>query len=1219
MSSITIRMKNIRASMLLLLAGLPLLAQAGMTSLADTPLAIGAQVKPNIAFVVDDSGSMAEQSMPLDGPLHRNKRCWGSHKFNTLFYNPATTYVPPYKVNGAVYPTDKVTRFQDADFNAALADGYFPAMGTRFLDREGKNIPVDLAQNSNLTPDAVCPDSAGVDCKKKIKYYYSTRISTASPDISAPGICEEDSRYEIVTDPDAIGAPNIPALPQDRTDAQKKAARTNYANWYSYYRNRASMMKQAAAEAFKDLDESKFRLGLFFINSAQTRGLTEPNKDSPNSDLKIADFSGLTRATWFERLYAGKYGGGTPLRGALSRMGQMFGGVLPGWDPVQYSCQQNFTILSTDGYWNASYELNTYGPFALDNKTPVGDVDGAEGIKPPYRGAKGNGNTLADIAYYYYTTDLRTEKCTNSIDGVQYTELCKDNVRGSGKDTSTAQHMTTFTIGLGVSGDIVYENNYEQAKDIPGVRQYIDIVNGTDPWPATETVIPAPDEKGKVRELYTPGKIDDLWHAAVNGRGTYYSSTNAQSLREGILSALAGIEEKKGAAAPISVSNPIPVSGDNLAYAVSYLSSEWSGDVTSYHIDLETGAVSDTPGWSAQKLLDARRNAGTAGADDRTIKYFSAGATNKLKDFTFENLTADTLMDHFDQFCKKIPRIDQCGTDSNDLNAAQQAAANSSRNLINYLRGQETYEIKTGSTTGTENWLYRGRNHILGDIINASPLYAKVPPFNYEKYDPTYGAFKRNNINRGATLYVGANDGMLHAFDAVSGRERWAYVPTAVMPNMWHLAGRNYAANHRYLVDGSPVMADVCARLNADTRLCATESDWKSILVGGLNKGGCSYYALDVTDPAAPKGLWEFKHPNLGFSYGAPIIAKRGNGKWVVIVSSGYNNVPGNGCSATGDGNGHVFVLDALSGEVLEDINTHTSAGLPAGSVGAPSGLANLNAWIEDAAVPVVDRVYGGDLLGNVWRIDIDARHLPHKTALRLAQLVDSNGIAQPVTTTPQLTEARAGAAKYPLVLVGTGRYLGQEDRSDINQQSVYALKDALDTTGIGLSRGVTMQARTLNEYVGTNIGALLGKTLRGVNGAAMDWANHNGWYLDFNPGGKSPGERVNVDMILSGNTLSVAANVPSQNACELGGHAYLYFLDINTGLHLVRSLEMMAGLRLEGNALVAGITAVKRKDGREVVEVIDTAAWVQTVQAPPPLLGIMNRARRTAWREIQD
>ena len=149
-------------------------------------------------------------------------------------------------------------------------------------------------------------------------------------------------------------------------------------------------------------------------------------------------------------------------------------------------------------------------------------------------------------------------------------------------------------------------------------------------------------------------------------------------------------------------------------------------------------------------------------------------------------------------------------------------------------------------------------------------------------------------------LYGAANDGMLHAFDATSGSEMWAFVPSFVMPNMFQLADNNYRDNHKFFVDGSPVVGDIY-----------TGSAWKTILVGGLNSGGRGYYALDITDPDNPVGLWEFTNANMGLTYGNPVITKRADGTWVVMVASGLNNT-------SGDNQGHLYQINALTGFVAE-------------------------------------------------------------------------------------------------------------------------------------------------------------------------------------------------------------------------------------------------------------------------------------------------------------
>lgn len=1412
--------------LLALCCAVPTIVNAAVADLANSPLANGLSssttVKPNIAFVVDDSGSMDYQNMPNDDGDDKSNRCWGWNKYNTLFYDPTYRYKPPFNIDGALY-SDGVRRFPDSNFDAALKDGYFPSGGYTFSGNATSNTSTVLGTLSNLTPNSVsCIAADKAQTTIRVSGNGSTSVSqisvggtnimsgattassdsntvasrvaakiaangysatssgntitiraplsagdvTATPVVTSSGgktfssdafadyaanecpsspskyyysrhkssdtssTCEADSQYDIVTDPNKIAGPDDPAT-GTRTASQIAAAKTNYANWFTYYRRRALLMKAATGEAFKDLDESKYRVGLFFINSVQSQAGNTTVHD--NNDFKIDNFSGSATGTqryeWYAKLYGSRSDGSTPLRGALARMGQMYAGKINGWDPVQYSCQQNFTILSTDGFWNTGSETTSYGPKKIDGSTNVGNADGpgtaaiaakatitvtgsntntsisqirvgsidlmneasaaskdnntvAENIRTkivnggftatrknnvvtiiaplsltglsvtpsftiqsgsktltatafdgfidattgaplPYKDVKSQSNTLADVGYYYYQTDLRDESlgnCSNTIGSTTFTALCENNVRGSGKDLNSKQHMTSFTIGLGVSGTVQYQSDYESAPKISGKTTYADIADGSADWPV---VVPSSDT-----DL---GKVDDLWHAAVNGRGTYYSAMNANSLKEGIQSALAGVQAQTGSSAAAATSSLQPVAGDNYAYVALYQTLKWDGDLKAYAINPSDGTITGGALWSARDQLDAQVSTATSPADGRTIKYFSSGAAGKLKEFTYANLEADGLQNSFDAICDKTPVINQCGSDGGDLTTLQRTAANSGANLVGYLRGLGLYESETGNAT-TANRLYRGREHVLGDIVNAVPVFARKPPFNYDAFDDTYGTFKADNAGRAANVYVAANDGMLHAFNAGNGtttsdgnegKERWAYVPQLIMSNLWHLADTNYGDAHRYFVDGSPVLADICDSLSsADPKLCAAASNWKTILVGGLNKGGCGYYALDVTDPNSPKGLWEFSNENLGYSFGNPIVTKNKAGKWIVIVSSGYNNYSGNGCGTSGDGNGHVFVLDAATGVLLNDIPTYISGTTPAGTTSAPSGLGQLNAWIDDTRLAVADRVYGGDMRGNVWRVDFDNNHEPSgNEAVLIAQLKDNQAtpVAQPITVRPELAEVTVGASKYPVVMVGTGKYLGDSDLNDLSQQTIYAVKDTLASTNSIAVRGGTLKSRTLTQINGTTGGALDGRIIRTISGDTINWATDNGWYVDFNPASQSPGERINVQMSLDSSILTLATNVPFQNACNVGGYAFLYSLDINNGKNLANAVDGAAGVRLSGNALVAGIRTITLPSGKKTVVITDTAGGISSDALPSSGDGKVGAARRTTWREIVD
>ncbi|MBI2306583.1 MAG: hypothetical protein HYU78_04705 [Rhodocyclales bacterium] len=1278
------------------------------TDLANGPLANGvstaATVKPNLAFIVDDSGSMDDENMPGGNNSHRSDKCWGWYRYNTLAYNPTFTYKPPYKPGGTVY-SDGVTRYPDASFTAAKFDGYFPIPGYTYGGNNTSNGTRDLSDTANLRTTA------------NPKYYYTTPI--AAGDLTKTS-CLADAKYSAVVSSADIAAP---------TGANgSAAAQTNYANWYSYYRKRAYMMKAATAEAFADLSD-KYRIGLFFIASKESG--SAGGASMPNSDLKIDDFTGTHRTDFFTRLLENRSAGWTPLRAALARAGRMYAGKIAGWDPVQYSCQQNFAILSTDGYWNTDYETSSYGPYQIDGATNVGNVDGgpvaavpasatitwsgqsgsgtnscyrftsitvntgsgpielldaasvpascstngdtignavatsinnrtgttgfsasfnggpneltivapavagaltttpaytvvkdsggkhrtfsatafagysagsATSASLPYRDGNNVADTLGDIAYYYYTTDLRTGglgNCSNTIGGTTYSGLCENNVLGAGKDVNQQQHMTTFTIGLGANGTILYERDYETAaKDADATTtQYYDIKGGGATWPD-----PIDNSGGQ--------RIDDLWHAAVNGRGTYYSASNADNLSEGIRSALAGISARTGSSSAAATSTLQPTLGNNGVFVALYRTVVWDGEVKKLTIDPNTGALSASGSWLARDVLDTKVSAAGAGLDGRVIKYFSATGANKLREFTYDNLTADGKNTYFDSFCAKSPEPDQCGVDAGDLTATQKTNASAGDNLVKYLRGQGTYE----SENSNANPYYRAREHVLGDIVNAVPVYQKVPSHTYDDYDATYGEFKIAQANRAATLYVAANDGMLHAFNADDGTERWAFVPSFVMPNLWKLADRSYANNHEYFVDGPPVVADVCTSSSATG--CDDEANWRTILVGGLNKGGCGYYALDVTDPTNPKGLWEFSHEKLGYSFSVPQIARRKDGSWVVMFASGYNNIPSGGCpsaTANSDGNGHVFVLDPITGALQDLIPTYTAATTPAGTTTTPSGLGQLNFHLDNGSIAIASRAYGADLLGNVWRIDFDDNYASAgKEATLLAQLKTSTGVPQPVTIRPEMNTVKVSNASYNAVLIATGRYLGTTDSSDTSQNTIYALKDSLGATGIADVRGATMVGRTLAQTTGGG-----GQTIRTVSGSAMDWATKDGWYMDLNPGNSSPGERVSVNSQVAFNLWKVAANVPDANVCNAGGYSFLYSIDLNTGLSMSTAVDGAVAIRLSGNALVVGIKMVRLLNGKLVTIVTDSSGQVYVDSGGQPSSSL--KAWRTSWREIPD
>jgi len=748
-------------------------------------------------------------------------------------------------------------------------------------------------------------------------------------------------------------------------------------------------------------------------------------------------------------------------------------------------------------------------------------------------GAGGSENSLADVSNYYYKTDLRPAM----------PNIVPSTGPGPEDDNAPHQHMTTFAIGLGVSGTLQYRADYRSTSTLTG--DFADIRTGAKNWP----LWPDPTLDYSNPDNYNnPKSIDDYWHTAVNGRGRYFAANNPTSVVQGLGDALAKIDSVVGSGAPIGVSTLQPVAGNNFAYSTSYQSGTWDGDLQASTIDLGSGAPSPAV-WSAKALLGAKT---FAACDNRKIYVMRGSAA--LGNFTWNtdicpsgtptgtlltDLTS-TEKSYFDVV--NISQLSQYPfmTDGTGTTVQQQQEAAKAGKLVNFLRGQRGNEdFETNSLTK----LYRHRDNVLGDIVDSQPVYVQQPFAAYQ--DLAYASFKSTNASRTAMVYVGANDGMLHAFYATldtalnGGKEAWAVIPSSVLPNMYKLADENYKRDgHQFYVDGTPVVGDVCGTP------CTAVGDWKTILVGGLNAGGKGYYALDVTTPGvAPTPLWEFKQSatdcpasmagavnrtgdcNLGLTFGKPVITKLA-GTWVVMVTSGYNNV--NGASNGMDGGGFLYVLNALTGRIIHKIPTG------AGSGTTPSGLAQINNYVDNVAIDNTTlRVYGGDVLGNMWRFDFS----PSPQATLLATAKDPSNNVQPITIRPELAELDG----KPFVMFGTGKLLGASDVTDSNVQSVYGMRDTL-AIGATLypTPRATFRPMKINQ---TGTGSTATRTIS-CTGTTTDCGAPAGWVLDL----AEAGERVNVEMKLVLGALVFASNVPEQVPCTVGGHSWFNQIDFRTG-----------------------------------------------------------------------
>jgi type IV pilus assembly protein PilY1 len=1209
------------------------------TDLSDIPLinSTSITVLPNIFFIFDNSGSMQDNFMP---DYVTNSYCksdtslqsceegdppWYTNAFNGVAYDPTITYSAPLDAAGNV-------KRGHSGGNTWLASNtttwnIVPKDGYKILDTGTINL-------TNGYPERVwCRDAGLTDCKSAIDasnnyafpagvytrlktingapVYYTATVEWCTGNAGLPwgtSSCQDrqTSTYKYVKYSNWQVVRVVPTT----TSYTKAVTRTdclgatctyneemaNFANWYAWYRTRQQMMKTAMSLVFSDvrgtpnavdpLDKNYFHARVGFTTISDT-GTTDGN-----GYLALNNFDGNVVGTttqkgkFFDRLFKANGTSTTPLRGALSKAGRIYAGKI-GTDPLQYSCQRNYAILSTDGYWNTGSDTATYNALKIDGTNKVGNMDGAAScnVSPtdvamcndsgtcdkiptnPECDTVGASNSLADIAYYYYHTDLRPAAADGKTCKDRPTATltdCTNNVPSGGSvkttdDVATWQHMTTFTIGLGVDGVLTYQDGYKTAT----TGDYANIKSGSLAWPDPNTASAS---------MTVTERIDDLWHAAVNGRGTYFRADNPRSLAQSLRKVLSEMDAKNGAGASAAASNLQLTAGDNSVYVANYRSVKWDSDVLAFTLVPATGAVSSSSVWQAQGLLNSRVSGVCGDNDSRTI--YTGSAT--IKTFTWANLTAAEKA-YFD-----TSKLDQWASWS----AADRTAA-TGETLVGYLRGHNRYEDQDRDTSPTSPFqincaphrrLYRDRDNVLGDIVHSQPVYLKQPKFSFT--DTGYDAFKL--VPRDARLYVAANDGMLHAFDAASGSEQWAYIPPMALKNIYKLAGAFYSTNHQFYLDGPITVADISA------------GSWKTILVGAMGKGGRGIYALDVTGTGAgyPKVLWNFSaegpdgiantaddNPNLGYTYGQPIVTKMKDGTWVVVIASGYNNIPNlpsAGNFPTADGKGRVFVIRASDGVLLKTISTGV------GTVVSPSGLAGLNGHVLNLATDnTVERVYGGDLFGNLWGFDLDAG-----TVYKVAT------VSGPITAAPAISEIDTNTVLF----FGTGRYLGQTDLPSVPQATVYGIKD---NNGGAVVTEADLVQQTMH-----------GDRTLTVN--SVDWNTKSGWFVRL-----PTGEMVNLPAQLYGPVLEVATVSPTASACEPGGTGWLYGLNFRTGSASNNKADKVAGTYY--SSPLVGFTIFQDTTGQGRLLTVTGGGDIGTKKTDdPPGLG-KGKGTRVIWHEIID
>lgn len=969
---------------------LPLQAAVAPITLPSVPLYLAGGVAPNLVVTLDDSGSMTWAYVPdsmsknaqvesecksggakpysifysYDGA--ETKKYFLSGDYNAQYYNPTITYLEPLKADGTPFTTSfkaaYTNGFDTASPSVNLATDYQPTFGFQPKSNQcfAKHPASDTASDFSKI-------FSGAEVKVPAYYYlYKTDV---------PG-CTGAS----------ISTTNEACYTHTLVTA---AEQQNFAIWYSFYRTRNLATVSAATRAFNSLP-STMRLAWQALNSScdDFTGTACKGWDGVSRDNRIRALGTSHKQNFYDWLVKLPANGGTPLRAGLGRVGEYFSTASTtalnspyAEDPqvkvgTQHSCRANYTIMMTDGIWNGG---------GASNASATGNVDNTGKTLPdgitytptaPYK--DDNSGSLADVAFYYWANDLRTDLANNvarspssfdklieegkSIPLVEYFD--------SKNDPASWQHMVTYTVGLGLTTTFPTLSPALTWAGDTYKGSYANLAAGTLTWPVTGSD--------------NPGNVADLWHTALNGRGLFFSAEDPKTLSDGMAEIVNNIVGRSSSASAIAASSRRLDTGTQI-FQASFDSGTWTGELEAFELldtkGLVGNAVLGSPKWKASAEIPAEVS--------RNIKTFN-GLLGV--DFTWAKI------------------------------ASTQQTALGSEDVLKYLRGDQSKEKSQGG-------IYRTRSSVLGDIVNSDPLYVSVDNFGYDKLSGAegteYATYLDAKSTKTAVIYAGANDGMLHAFKASDGSELFAYVPALIYANLAELSKPSYV--HKYYVDGAPTMGDVYYGGSA----------WKTVLVAPLGAGGRGVFALNISTPdkfGDADVLWEFDGANaaatstvndMGYTVGSASIGRFNDGKYYAVFGNGYGSA---NCRSSlfmvqVDDSSKVKFFDTKSG----DCTSSTSQ----------NGLSTPSLVDYDGDL-IIDAIFAGDLLGNVWKFDVASTAWSIAIGGKPLFTATGKSITAPVNAGP----APASTSAKAMIYFGTGRYLLSGDEKDKSVQTFYGLLD---------------------------------------------------------------------------------------------------------------------------------------------------------------------------------
>ncbi|WOD12127.1 PilC/PilY family type IV pilus protein [Pseudomonas sp. NyZ704] len=1194
-------------------------AHAAALDVSQQPLMLVDSVPPNLIFTLDDSGSMrfafAPDLMGSNNNSVRNERRSKAATYNAMYYNPEIEYLVPVQLNadgstaspgytssftnashnglqsglGAVDLSDEYRVSWNDDINVAQnynynsQTNYAAPTGTirNLAENPAVDFTADYTRNNRGTSDPIntsggitfritrtnngCTATAtyngitnnDVPCSRNNNTSTATLSRTAVPayyyklNEGCEEGSEDDSCYTLVWVSNTSGDPDIGV-----------DERQNFANWYSFYRNRALATLSAATLAFNELPPSiRF--------SWQSLGNCTSLNSSGCNNNRFRNYTDRHKANFFEWMRSLKFDQGTPLRASLDRAGKFLqtdaawaanpnpftssgGNGSTVTNPV-LACRPSYHIMMTDGMWNGADGSPT-GTLRADHSSfDLPDGKAYNGSRRPY--ADSTTNTLADLAMHYWGTDLRPSLDDDLKPYIRFTSTNADEEYWDPRNNPADwQHMVNFTVGLSLTSALEQAGLEWTGSTFAGAA-YQNLLNGPTNWP----------DAG----VSSNNNVYDLWHAAINSRGEFFSADSPEALVRSFQDVLSRIAERNstagrpGVSSSISLnsSNPNDVNITNRIFESSYDSTAgWAGDLVRKDVTrLPNGGSTTVDGWKAATVI-------TAQGDARNIFMGGGSGATGLQSFSWSNLSS---------IQRTVFSFNPDGlTGTTDALGSER---------VDFIRGARSRE-------GINENDFRERTSVFGDIINSSPAIvgtATNVPYLMDRIDGARGdylAYLRQTAERPELIYVGANDGMLHAIRTEDGTEAFAFIPSAVIPKLPLLTGQSYqGGEHQFFVDGSPIVRDVFI-----------DGEWRTVLIGTLRAGGKSIFALDITNPgengSGVELLWEISnetsgYEDLGYTFARPEIARLHSGEWGVLLGNGYDSTnPETGVNDVAA----LFVIDISNGEKLSQLTVDDDSGLP-------NGLSSVRG-ADNNSDGTVDYAYAGDLRGNLWRFDLvstgNVGSAPDPFARSVQGSVSPTEFAvayggQPMFSArfngdeslPQAITAIPSLVRHPsrlgyLVIVGTGKYFETSDAAPDTSKanSVYAVWDrytrAQSTTGADArANRSNMEQRTITTQANTAFTGEGGTTtslVRVISDGQVEWYNpgttpiqeasegnvrRRGWFLDLNVSNSAlDGEMMVNEMLARGSTLLFSTNIPNDDPCADGLTSFIYGINAQTG-----------------------------------------------------------------------